>query len=660
MAPGTAEAIIVPRLLLPREATRVRASLTTSRGVDVGRLWACLILTAFLLVPLMVAPRSSGAAVSSTGFPVSSNSENETQAAVSGNTAVWTVSSTGGPDIQGKNLSTGLDLLIPSRPGAQTHPSVSGGIVVWEDTSSGDSDIYGYDLSTGQSFAVAVGPAGENTDQTKPVVSGNLVVWEDNRNGNKDIYRFDLNTRQESPVTNAPGDQRNPDVDGGLVVWEQRDAMNSDVVLKDLATGAQRTVASGSAWQDSPAVSGTAVVWRAESGSGDYDVRGYDLAGKRGIEVAVGSEDEYAPDVDGRMAVWVHNPGGNADVRGKDLSTGEAFTLAQGPRQQEAPAAGGETVLWEVQRDGEDGFGTFDLQGSRLDLAPGAPTGLAAAGSDKGVVLDWEGNAESDLAGYNVYRAGSENGDYTKLNTSGPLSVASLDDAQAPKGMKSYYRVTAVDLAGSESAAARASAVAAKFTRLTLSASSALVNYTLPNSSTTLSGQLSSEGTPLAGKKIVLERKPLGGSAFVPVSGGTLTTNVGGNFSLAGLKPERNTEYRARFATDAVELQSSMSPTAKVEVRLLVNTGLSATRVKLGRAVKVSGSVFPANAGNVTLNITRNGAILKRINLPLQSSRFSRLYRPPKTGLYTVRVTPAGYPQHLVTTTTRAFRVTIR
>ncbi|WP_166172690.1 hypothetical protein [Rubrobacter tropicus] len=627
-----------------------------SPNVAGGRLWACLILTAFLLVPLMVAPRPSGAVVSSTGFPVSLNPENETQAAVSGNTAVWTVSRAGGPDIQGKNLSTGLDLLIPTEPGAQTRPSVSGRTVVWEDASSGNADIYGYDLVTRQKFPVAVGPG----NQTRPSVSGRDVVWEDDRNGNRDIYRFDLDSGQESPVTTAPGDQRDPDVDGGLVVWEQRDAMNSDVVLKNLATGARRTVASGSAWQDSPAVSAAAVVWRVESASGDYDVRGYDLAGQRGIEVAVGSDDEYAPDIDGRTAVWTHNPGGNADVRGKDLSTGESFTVAQGSGQQEVPAASGETVVWEVQRDGDDGFGSFDLQGARLDLAPASPAGLAAMGSGEGVALDWEGNADSDLAGYNVYRAASEGGEYAKLNTRGPLSATSFDDAQAPKGTRSYYRVTAVDAAGSESAAARASAVVPKATQLTLSASPTLLNYTLPNSSTTLSGQLSSEGTPLAGKGIVLERKPLGGSAFVPVSGGELTTDAGGNFSLAGLKPERNTEYRARFVTDAEELQSSASPIAAVEVKLLVNTGLSATRVKLGKAVGISGSVFPANSGNVTLNIARNGLPLTKINVPLQSSRFSRLYRPPKTGLYTVRVTPAGYPQHLVTTTTRSFRVTIR
>lgn len=635
----------------------------TSRGVDVGRLWACVILTVFLLVTVMAAPRSSEAAVTSTGFPVSLNSDNETEADVSGNTAVWTVSRAGGTDIQGKNLSTGLDLLIPAEPGVQANPSVGGQIVVWKDTSSGNADLYGYNLATREKFAVAVGPG----NQTRPSVSGRDVVWEDDHGADWDIYRFDLDTGQTSLVTKtpdgqpAPGNQRNPDVEDGLVVWEQRDAMNSDVVLKNLATGAQKTVASGTAWQESPAVSDVAVVWREENdASSDSNILGYNLSEEREIEVAAGPEDEYAPDLDGRTAVWVHNSGGNPDIRGKDLSTGEAFTVAGGPGYQEIPAVSGETVVWEMERTGDVGFGTNDIQGARLDLAPLAPAALVAKGSAAGIELDWQNNPEADLLGYNVYRSNSADGDYEKLNTRGPLSATSFSDSQAPKGVKTYYRVKAVDVAGSESAAARASAIAAKATRLTLSASSSLLNYTLPNSSTTLSGQLTSDGTPLAAKKVILERKPLGSSAFVPVSGGVISTNAGGNFALAGLKPERNTQYRARFVTDSEEIQSSESSTVAVEVRLLVNTSVSATRTKLGKAVRVSGSVFPANAGNVTMNISRNGFPLIKISVPLQGSRFSRLYRPPTPGLYTVRVTPNGYPQHLVTSTTRAFRVTVR
>ena len=48
-------------------------------------------------------------------------------------------------------------------------------------------------------------------------------------------------------------------------------------------------------------------------------------------------------------------------------------------------------------------------------LAP--PTGLSPTAGDQSVALDWADNTESDLAGYNVYRATTPGGPYTKLNT---------------------------------------------------------------------------------------------------------------------------------------------------------------------------------------------------------------------------------------------------
>ena len=47
---------------------------------------------------------------------------------------------------------------------------------------------------------------------------------------------------------------------------------------------------------------------------------------------------------------------------------------------------------------------------------PSIPTGLMAAGN--GIALDWADNTEANLAGYNVYRATSSGGTYTKLNAS--------------------------------------------------------------------------------------------------------------------------------------------------------------------------------------------------------------------------------------------------
>ena len=68
------------------------------------------------------------------------------------------------------------------------------------------------------------------------------------------------------------------------------------------------------------------------------------------------------------------------------------------------------------------------------------------------VDLDWNNNTEPDLIGYNAYR--SANGtDYTKLNTS-LILVSSFRDKTPlnPATTNYYYKVTAVDTNGNESA----------------------------------------------------------------------------------------------------------------------------------------------------------------------------------------------------------------
>lgn len=87
--------------------------------------------------------------------------------------------------------------------------------------------------------------------------------------------------------------------------------------------------------------------------------------------------------------------------------------------------------------------------GSVPDLPPSAPTGLTATAGDRQVQLDWDDNGEEDLDGYNVYR--SEGGDYVKQNLS-LLPASNYLDATVLNGTTYYYVVTAVDLAGQESA----------------------------------------------------------------------------------------------------------------------------------------------------------------------------------------------------------------
>ncbi|MCH7735211.1 MAG: DNRLRE domain-containing protein, partial [Chloroflexi bacterium] len=82
--------------------------------------------------------------------------------------------------------------------------------------------------------------------------------------------------------------------------------------------------------------------------------------------------------------------------------------------------------------------------------APGAPTGLNAAGTDSLVTLDWNDNGELDLAGYNVYRSTTQGGPYTKISGS-LLTASAYSDTGVTNGTTYYYVVRALDKCDNES-----------------------------------------------------------------------------------------------------------------------------------------------------------------------------------------------------------------
>lgn len=84
--------------------------------------------------------------------------------------------------------------------------------------------------------------------------------------------------------------------------------------------------------------------------------------------------------------------------------------------------------------------------------APGAPGGLAATRTTAGaVVLDWNDGREADHAGYQVLRATTAGGPYTKLNAL-PLVRSTYTDAAPPAGAAASYVIRALDTSGNVSA----------------------------------------------------------------------------------------------------------------------------------------------------------------------------------------------------------------
>jgi hypothetical protein len=92
---------------------------------------------------------------------------------------------------------------------------------------------------------------------------------------------------------------------------------------------------------------------------------------------------------------------------------------------------------------------------------PGAPTQLIATpvpteeGLAAHIDLSWAINPETDLGGYNVYRSGQAGAPGTRINPQ-LLPTPAFRDMNATPGQSYFYRVTAVDRTGNESAASSA------------------------------------------------------------------------------------------------------------------------------------------------------------------------------------------------------------
>lgn len=189
-----------------------------------------------------------------------------------------------------------------------------------------------------------------------------------------------------------------------------------------------------------------------------------------------------------------------------------------------------------------------------------------------------------------------------------------------------------------------ASALGVSPTDVTLTAGSSTMKF---GQSVNFSGKLASEGEPLGGRTVILQRRPADGSGFSEVD--RSTTAADGIYSFSGVKPGENTYYRAVFpGDDADGLASSKSSARLVSVRVVVSLYTPSTNLKLGRARTVSGSVTPKHGSSVTVTIKRNGGVIARKKAALNAnSRYSFRYKPGRPGRYAFFATYPKHPDHL-------------
>lgn len=172
------------------------------------------------------------------------------------------------------------------------------------------------------------------------------------------------------------------------------------------------------------------------------------------------------PDARGPYLQW---SGAGTSFRVWRLTEGEQTPVILGvsgePAWLDAGVEAGKTYTYTVQQlAGETGKEAESELSPQLmyrhdDVFPPAvPAGLQALAALQTIELSWDRNAESDLAGYHVYRA-EGSGELKRIGAL--LGQASYSDKAVESGKRYRYAVSAVDEKGNESKASAAVEIAA-------------------------------------------------------------------------------------------------------------------------------------------------------------------------------------------------------
>lgn len=86
-------------------------------------------------------------------------------------------------------------------------------------------------------------------------------------------------------------------------------------------------------------------------------------------------------------------------------------------------------------------------------VKPGTPVLPSAGGRASSIALRWTAVTDGDLRGYAVYRANASGGPYRRINAFADSKIAYYNDEDLPPLTRYYYKVSAIDQSGNQSAA---------------------------------------------------------------------------------------------------------------------------------------------------------------------------------------------------------------
>lgn len=153
-------------------------------------------------------------------------------------------------------------------------------------------------------------------------------------------------------------------------------------------------------------------------------------------------------------------PGGQSAFRKEAqfriaAAVGAAWNPSNDPSYKSLTASAAKTALIPIYDNGVRIYGNEPGPGSSDTIPPALPVGLLASATPSSRIdLAWSANTESDLSGYNVYRSTTSGFTPSSANQiASALRTAAYSDVGLSGSTTYYYRVTAVDTSGNESAA---------------------------------------------------------------------------------------------------------------------------------------------------------------------------------------------------------------